>query len=63
MTREVNCLPRRIKSLLGVINQGEMAVMARMIEDSRVCPDAAECEVENACGRIHAAFLPLAPKI
>lgn len=62
MTREVNCLPRRIKALLDVINQGEMGVMARMIEESCACPGAAECEVGEACARIHAAFLPLAPK-
>lgn len=35
--------------------------MVRMIDESRMCPHAGECDVGSACARIHAAFLPLAP--
>ena len=58
--REVNCLPRRIKDLLAVINRGDIGLMVRMIGESRECPYAGACDVGSACGRIHAAFLPLA---
>ncbi len=61
MPREVNCLPRRIRTLLDLINRGEVESMARMIGESVDCPHRAECDVGDACVRIHAAFLPLAP--
>lgn len=62
MPREVNCLPSRIKTLLAVINRGEMDLMVRMIDESNACPHVAECDVGLACRRIHAAFMPLAPQ-
>jgi len=38
-----------------------MESMARMIGESVDCPHRAGCDVGDACVRIHAAFLPLAP--
>ncbi len=63
MAREENCLPRRIKSLLAMINRGEVEVIATLIEESRTCPDVDVCDVGAACLRIHSAFMPLTNRV
>ncbi len=62
VTREDNCLPKRIKLLLDKVNRGDSEAIARMIEFSQSCPNLATCDIGPACIRIHAAFLPLAGK-
>jgi hypothetical protein len=63
VAREQNCLPRRIKAVLGMINRGDACEIARLIDESRACPDVDTCDVGAACLRIHAAFLPLTDKV